>query len=114
VGCSDACARYYVTNLVSSESDDYAGMLQALEFRLPEHIDNLLLGPRRLVTSAVADGRLPDCVSQTAATWLLGREPTDEEKPWIDELSADFVHSGFSYRSLIRDVLTSPVYRSQQ
>ena len=114
VGCSDACARYYVTNLVSSESDDYAGMLQALEFRLPEHIDNLLLGPRRLAASAVADGRLPDCVSQTAATWLLGREPTDEEKPWIDELSADFVHSGFSYRSLIRDILTSPVYRSQQ
>ena len=112
--CSDACVRYYVTNLVSSESDDYAGMLQSLEFRLPEHVDNLILGPKRLVTSAVADGRLPDCVSRTAAGWLLGRETTAEERPWLDELSADFVQSGFSYRSLIRSVLTSPVYRSRR
>jgi hypothetical protein len=53
-------------------------------------------------------------VSRTAASWLLGRETTAEERPWLDELSADFVQSGFSYRSLIRSVLTSPVYRSHR
>ncbi len=66
------------------------------------------------MTSAVADGRLPDCVSQTAATWLLGRSPDAEEGAWLDQLSADFVQSGFSYRSLVRAILTSPVYRSQR
>ena len=60
----------------------------------------------------VADGRLPDCISETSAAWLLGRAPLAEEKPWLEELSREFVQSGFSYSGLIKNIVTSPVYRS--
>lgn len=112
--CSDDCSRYYVTSPLSTESDPYLGMLGSYEFRYEEHMDNPALGPKRLVTSAVADpaGRLPACVSRTAASYLLGRELDTEEEAWLDELSAGFVSSGYSYSSLIREIVTSPVYRS--
>ena len=112
--CSDSCSRYYVTNPLTSESDPYLGMLNSYEFHSGEGFNNPELGPKRLITSAVADpaGRLPDCVSRTAVSSLLGREVLLEEQPWIDELSAHFVAGGFSYRSLIREIVTSPVYRS--
>jgi len=112
--CSADCSRYYVTNPLSEESEDFIGMLKTFEFRKEVHQDNPELGPKRMVTSAVADasGRLPTCVSGTAASYLLGRDVKEEKHEWISELSAGFVASGFSYRSLIREIVTSPVYRS--
>ena len=77
-------------------------------------MSNPELGPKRLVTSAVAEasGRLPACVSRTAASYLLGRELDEEQSLWVEDLSTKFVGSGFSYRALIREIVTSPVYRS--
>lgn len=112
--CSDNCNRYYVTNPLSDESEVFLGMLKTYEFRKDSHQSNPELGPKRMVMSAVADasGRLPACVSSTAASYLLGRDVTEEKKDWMTELSTDFVASGFSYRALIRAIVTSPVYRS--
>jgi hypothetical protein len=112
--CSDNCNRYYVTNPLSDESETFLGMLKTYEFRKDAHLSNPELGPKRMVLSAVADasGRLPACVSSTAASSLLGRDVAEEKKDWITELSTDFVASGFSYRVLIRAIVTSPVYRS--
>jgi len=112
--CSDSCNRYYVTNPLSDESEAFLGMLKTFEFRKEAHQSNPELGPKRMVMSAVADssGRLPSCVSSTAASYLLGRDVADEKKDWISELSAHFVASGFSYRALVREIVTSPVYRS--
>jgi hypothetical protein len=112
--CSSDCGRYYVTDPLSAESDPFLGMLKTYEFRHEAHLDNPELGPKRLVTSAVADasGRLPACVSSTAAKALLGRDIDEYQEDWMTELSAHFVASGFSYRALIREIVTSPVYRS--
>ena len=86
-------------------------MLNSYTFMAAEHQNNVELGPRYLVQSAVVDGRLPDCSSRTAATWMLGRGLKDSEEPWIDELSQVFVSSEFNYRQLIKAVVMSPVYR---
>jgi hypothetical protein len=112
--CSDDCNRYYVVSPLSDESEEFLGMLKAYEFREEAHMSNPELGPKRLVTSAVAEasGRLPACVSRTAASYLLGRELDEEQSLWVEDLSRKFVGSGFSYRALIREIVTSPVYRS--
>ena len=112
--CSDDCNRYYVVAPLSDESEQYLGMLNSYEFRHEAHMDNPELGPKRWVTSTVAEasGRLPKCVSRTAASYLLGRDIDQVQEDWVDELATKFVGSNFSYRSLIREVVTSPVYRS--
>jgi hypothetical protein len=89
-------------------------MLQAYEFRRQDHFGNVESGPRALAMSVVVDGRLPDCTSRTAASWLLGRSILPEEEPWIDKLSDQFIESDFNYRALIKAIVSSPVYRSVQ
>jgi len=112
--CSDDCNRYYVVSPLSDESEEYLGMLNTYEFRHEAHMANPELGPKRWVSSTVAEAsaRLPKCVSRTAASYLLGRELDDVQAAWVEDLATKFVGSDFSYRSLIRDIVTSPVYRS--
>ncbi|MCB9670309.1 MAG: hypothetical protein H6736_16600 [Alphaproteobacteria bacterium] len=109
--CDDACRRYYTVDPLSPELDPFVGSLSAYQF-LPdaEHhrVDD---GPEGLVEENIANGRLPTCVSQKTAGWLLGREPTADDDPlvaaWTDELLA----SGWDYRTLVRSIVLSEPYR---
>ena len=89
-------------------------MLKAYLFRRDEHALNVEAGPQYLVKSAVVDNRLPSCVARRAAEHLMGREldaTADADAAWLDELSFEFVASGFSYRELVREIVASDVYR---
>jgi len=112
--CSADCKSFYLTSALVESQEDYLGMLLAYEFRREDQLGNVESGPRALALSVVVDGRLPDCVSRTAATWLLGRDILPEEEPWVDELSDQFIGSNFRYRTLIKNIVSSPVYRSVQ
>ncbi|HCP46888.1 MAG TPA: hypothetical protein DIU15_12655 [Deltaproteobacteria bacterium] len=114
LSCSDACNTYYLTSTLTPEQTPYLGMLQAFEFRREDHVPNIEAGPKALALSVAVDGRLPECVSRTAVSWLLGRDVLPEEEPWIDELNRLFVASDFSYRTLIKRIVESPVYRTVQ
>jgi hypothetical protein len=109
--CSQECDAYYVVEPISSEEDPYVGWLKSYEFLEERHYENAELGPAWLVQKTVEDGRLPDCVAQTTAEWLLGREVYDSEEAWVEELSAGFAASGFQYGELVRDIVTSDTYR---
>ncbi len=112
--CSDECRRFYVMSALTDEERPYLGMLKAYQFRREDHVRNVENGPRLLALGAVADNRLPGCVTRRTAEWLLGRPVgglTEEEDAWIDELTARFVVGGYRYDTLVRDVVTSPVYR---
>jgi len=50
-------------------------------------------------------------VSWNTASWLLGRDVTDEEAEWVEELSMVFIDSDYQYEDLIRAVVTSDHYR---
>ena len=56
------------------------------------------------------DGRLPQCVARTTASWLLGRTPGDAEQDWVDGLAADFAATGFDYKALVRSIVTDDRY----
>ena len=74
---------------------------------------NVSAAARLLALSAVADNRLPRCVARRTAEWLLGRPMTlaDEEQAWLDALTQDFVTEDFSFKRLVKDIVSHPIYR---
>jgi len=109
--CGDTCNRYYVTDVLSPEHEAYIGRLQAYEFRRPWHEQNVELGPESLAMGYVGNGAVARCVASNTATWLLGRELGDDDDAWLADLTERFVHSDYRYRTLVRDIVTSDVYR---
>ena len=113
--CTSRCRSYYLTQSLGDREQPYLGMLKSFVFRRDEHMHHVDLGPKLLARTTAADNRLPRCVAQQTAAWLLGRDldrPGDAK--WLTELSVDFARSGFSYRQLVKDVLTSDRYRRDQ
>jgi NAD-dependent dihydropyrimidine dehydrogenase PreA subunit len=109
--CSTDCILNYVTRQLSVEQTPYFGMLRSYEFRREEHQSFVEDGPARLVHEATADGRFPACTTRRTAEWLLGRELRQEEQPWLDEVTFEYVQGGMRYRDLVRSVVLSQVYR---
>lgn len=109
--CSDDCNRYYVTRVPTEAERVWLGTFRPYVFREPEHGRNVEAGPRLLVLSSVVDGRLQRCVARSTAEWLVGRPLSDDEDGFVDELVAGFEDDGFRYRSLVKRIVTSDLYR---
>ena len=108
--CSSECSRYYVTSAVTPEENEWFGWLKSYEFRKDEHMGFPAQGPARLALQSTVDARFPECVASTAASWLLGREVGPEEQEWVEELAMSFIASGWSYRDLVREIVTSETW----
>ncbi len=111
VGCSRECRTFYVTQALAPEEAPFQGMLNAYQFRRDAHLRNIEQGPRLLALQGLADDRLPACVTRRAAEWLLGR-PLDQpgDAAWLAARSRDFVQADYSYRSLVRSIVTDGRY----
>ena len=110
-GCSDDCNRYYVTRAQTEEERVWLGTFRPYVFRHPEHVRNVEAGPRLLVLSSVVDGRLQRCVARSTAEWLLGRPLADSESAVVEDLVTGFEDDGFRYRSLVKKIVKSDLYR---
>jgi hypothetical protein len=109
--CSRECRLYYITTPYSSLEEPYVGALNAFGFLRPEHTRNVELGPKFLVASSVVDDRFPKCSARRAMQGLFGRPLQGEEEAALGQLAHAFVSSGFSYRQLVKAIVTSDVYR---
>ena len=110
--CTPECRSYYLTRALSPQERPYLGMLNGMVFRREEHMHNLDLGPKLLVRTMVANNLLPQCTARRTAEWLLGREMNQEgDDKWLDALAWQFVQDGFSYRQLVKSIITSERYR---
>lgn len=110
-GCTDDCRRFYVTRATTEKERQGFGELSWYQFRKPEHVQNVDDGPRRLVLSAVVDGRLPDCLARTTGAWLLGRAMAPEENQQVAEWVEGLLDEDFSYRNLVKKIVLSDLYR---
>lgn len=110
-GCTNDCKRHYFLKALSEPEKDFLGMLDSYVFLQDVHTTHVQQGPRLMALSAFADGRLPECMARTTAARLLGRELSDDEQAWTKQLAVDFAQGGYSYRALIKAVVTSDVYR---
>lgn len=111
VNCSADCNRFYLTKPLTLAEGEYLGELTSYVFRRPDHEINVEAGPELLVSKAVADGRLPTCVSRRTSEWLLGRQLEEREAHWLDAMAAEFVASGLRFKDLVRAIVTSETYR---
>lgn len=109
--CGSDCRLYYVIQAYSPEEEAYIGMLNAYQWRRPTHEQNVELGPKFLVLTSIVDARFPDCVAKRGLEAMLGREANSSERPWIEQLSRNFLNSGYRYRDLIKSIVTSDLYR---
>ncbi len=81
------------------------------QFRTDEEKLRLDQGPSAMVERDLSKGVLASCAVRTTAKRLLQREPTDKEKAaFLEELST----SGHSYRALVKAIVSSPGYRSEE
>jgi hypothetical protein len=101
-----------VTQALGVEEEPFLGMLAAYEFRDPAHEAGIEEGPALLARQSIVDGSLPACSSRTAAQWLLGEVAYEADSEWYDSLGETFVGTGFSWRALIKAIVTSDVYRT--
>jgi len=109
--CSADCSRHYVTRALSAEEQPYLGMLRSLRFLRPEHQSYVDHGPTRLVQTGTVDNRLPACAVRRTAQWLMGRDPEEREEEWARRIVLDFVGTDFSYRQVVKAIVTSDAYR---
>lgn len=109
--CPPECSRYYLTRTVVAEERPFLGHLLPFVFLKPHHTPHVDTGPASLVDETVFDGRFTECTVRSTATWLLGRDLDAADDDWLEAVEQQFVSGDFSYRSLIRAIVTSPVYR---
>ena len=86
------------------------GWLPAYTFLEERHHANVEVGPKLLVRQSIASGLLPACVAEKAGSRLLGRELTGGDDVWLDAVTAG-LEADWSYRDLVRAVVTSDNYR---
>ena len=107
--CPEECAVYKVRT-VGDEELPYVGWLPAYTFLEERHHANVEVGPKLLVRQSIASGLLPACVAEKAGSRLLGRELTGGDDVWLDAVTAG-LEADWSYRDLVRAVVTSDNYR---
>lgn len=111
VGCDSECRTYYLTNPLNFEEEPYMGWLFAFEFLEERHHHHPDEGPKLLVKQGIVDGRLPECVASKAAEALLHRPMGEHDTEWVDGLTQTLEGSNWSYRQLMKAVVTSENYR---
>lgn len=110
--CPADCTSFYFVRATYDSEKPYLGMLWAYHFLRDEHTTNVDQGPGFLMRSTVADNRLPACVSGHALSKLAGRLLLPEEEEMVNaQMAAAFVQSNYNFKTLVKRVVQSPVYR---
>jgi hypothetical protein len=110
-GCSFDCSRHYLMSGFTTEESQYIGWLDSFLFLQEEHMDHVPYGPKLLFQKKIVDGSIAKCAATTAAKRLLDRPLEPYEKKWLDELSTEFVASGYQYKTLIKSIVMHPYFR---
>jgi NAD-dependent dihydropyrimidine dehydrogenase PreA subunit len=110
-GCAQVCTSYYLVNASVPAEEEFTGMLKAYVYRSEQHHQNVESGPSLLALSTLDDGRVAQCAGRSTTEWLLGRALSADEQAFAAAVTDGFVESGYSWKSLVRAIVTSPVYR---
>jgi len=109
--CKNFCKNNYITKALHPSEAEYFGWLKPYLFRKSAHQKFVEQGPSLLVMNTMVDHRLPSCTTENLSRWLLGRVALTEEKSWFADFAQQFVSSNYSFKQLVKAVVTSPIYR---
>jgi hypothetical protein len=110
-GTCEGCEQYTTQSFSPSEAE-YFGYLQSFTFLKEQHISHPNDGPKVLVYRSMVDNRLPTCITRKVATLLFGRSALPMEESWLVDVAHEFVTQGYSFRSLVKTLILSDMYRS--
>ncbi|HEY0713994.1 MAG TPA: DUF1588 domain-containing protein, partial [Polyangia bacterium] len=71
-------------------------------------------GAAQLTEAIANDPRFPACVAKHLMTYATGRNVTDADRPYLDELGKQFAAGGFNMPSLIEAVAKSPMMTARE
>lgn len=111
IGCDSACRNYYTVDPLSSELDPFVGSLRTYQFLPESEHYRVDVGPSGLVDQNIVNGRLPACVTEKAATWLLGDKPTEAHDAVLQAWTGELLASDWDYRALVKSIVLSEPYR---
>jgi hypothetical protein len=111
LACSVDCSKFYLVKAMHPKEEPYLGQLRWYLFQVDDNKKNVEEGPALLALLEFARNRLPDCTARTLGQRLLGREVSQKEDGWIDELVIHFAGHDFNYRQLVKAIVMSPIYR---
>jgi hypothetical protein len=109
--CSSTCKNNYVVSVTHPDETPYVGWLKTFAFLNDSELANPDLGPSEWVYKSLSDGSLASCAAKNTSNWLLGWSEDDQVR---DSFAAGFTESGYSFRGLIRNIIRSDAYWSQQ
>jgi len=108
------CSRFYVTQPDAHN----AGELLPYQFAdiHPDFLENLQEGPRALAEKAIADGTFARCTVKKLFAHFVKRDmnvagSNTDEFLLLDSLSKGFAESGYRFRWLVEQIVSSPQYR---
>jgi hypothetical protein len=102
----------YTTKAYSASEAEYFGYLHSYTFLKDQHVSHPNDGPKVLVYRSMVDHRLPTCITGKVARLLFGRPALPEEESWLDAVAHEFVTQGYSFKALVKTLITSDMYRS--
>jgi hypothetical protein len=71
-------------------------------------------GAAQLTEAIANDARFPACVAKHLMTYAMGRNVTDSDRPYLDELGKQFAAGGFNMPSLVEAVAKSPMMTARE
>ena len=79
-----------------------------------EQRQNANYGPQGYVNEMISSPKFTECAVETTFSYLSQRGTTEEDQDWITEVALEMVHSGYSYKSMIRSLIQTQAYRESQ
>ncbi len=98
-----ACRTFYDPDFTTRSTTMLRGA-----YGSPAHADE---GPRGFAREVTSSPEFAPCVVRNVAQSLLGRTLTVEDDAWKAAMAKGFVDGGYRMRSLVRAIVTSPLYR---
>ena len=109
-GCSSYCNNNYLVKATHPDQEPFLGWYVPYVYLKQNELIHPNIGPKEWSQEIIDNGQLARCASQNAARWLLGWSDAEMQDEFINEWASEFTASGLNYRSLIRSIVTSPVY----
>ena len=79
-----------------------------------EQRQNANYGPQGYVNEMITSPQFTECAVETTFSYLSQRIATEKDRDWIADVALDMVHSGYSYKSMIRLLVQTQAYRESQ
>lgn len=108
--CNRECRNNYMVNPIHADDVPYIGWYLPYVYLKQEQETHPDTGPTAWVNKVIADGKLAQCVTENAVTWLYGWDAEEIQPDKLHAWTETFEQSGYDYTALIKTLITDEAY----